>query len=69
MMLYNPCISMAFVDDSVDNVMIADKENNAGTIAIVISIVFSVLMLIAISAAIFCCFWKQISSGKINTFT
>lgn len=69
MMLYNPYISMAFVDDSVDNVMIADKENNAGTIAIVISIVFSVLMVIAISAAIFCCFWKQISSGKIITFT
>lgn len=56
-------VTTTFKDDSVDNVMIADKENNAGTIAIVISIVFSVLMVIAISAAIFCCFWKQISSG------
>lgn len=66
MILYNTCTCMAFVDDSVD-VMIPNKKNDAGIIAIVISIVFIVLLVTAISAGIFCCFWKQNCLGKINT--
>lgn len=69
MILYNPCISIAlkFVDDSVDNVMIANKENDTGSIAIAIGIVSIVLVVTAISAGIFCYFWKQNGSGKMNT--
>lgn len=51
-------ITTTFKDDSVD-VMIPNKKNDAGLIAIAIGIVSIVLLVTAISAGIFCCFWKQ----------
>lgn len=58
---------MFLVDDSVDNVMIPNKENDKGSIAIAMGIVSIVLLMTAISAGIFCYCFKQNCSGKINT--
>lgn len=50
-------------DDSVDNVMIPNKENDKGAIAIAMGIVSIVLLMTAISAGIFCYCFKQNCSG------
>lgn len=52
-------VTTKFKDDSVDNVMVNNNEINKGSIAIVITIITSVVVLVSIAAGIFCWFWKE----------